>query len=438
MQKISVIGLGKLGAPLLATIAERGFEVVGVDIADSTIEKINKGEVPVEEPDLAKLLKKNRLRIKATKDYSEAIKNTDITLIIVPTPSKKNGTFTNRFVLDAVKNIAKVLKIKNKYHLVVVTSTVIPGSMDKEIVPVLEKVTGKKAGKDFGVCYNPEFIALGSVIKNLLEPDLVLIGESDLRSGRILENFYHKLCINKPPIVRMNFVNAEIAKIALNSYITTKISFANTLMQICEKIPGGNVDDVARALGFDSRIGAKYLKGGLPYGGPCFPRDNRAFNNFAKNLKVKSLLARSSDKINNTLFKYLSSKISSINPKGKIAILGLSYKKDTDVVEESAGIKIANSLAKKHKVIVWDPTAIENAKKLLSPAIRVASSLKNCLSNVDIAVITIPWDEFGKIKPAYFKGNPKKTILIDCWGIVDQVKLQKVANIQLLGQSYNE
>ena len=436
MQTISVIGLGKLGAPLLATIASRGFDVVGIDINPKVVATINQKKAPVDEPGLEQLIAKNHRKIKATSDYDEAINNSDITFIIVPTPSTKNGAFSNEYVVSAIRKIGKVLAKKDKFHLVVVTSTIMPKSMDIEIIPVLEKASGKRLNTDYGVCYNPEFIALGSVIDNLLNPDFVLIGESDRKAGQILEEFYKKFCTNKPPIKRMNFVNAEISKLALNSYITTKISFANTLAQICEKVPGGDVDIVTSAIGQDSRIGSKYLKGALPYGGPCFPRDNRAFASFANKVGVQASLAKATDLVNENMIDQIVKKVAKIgaNKNCKIAILGLAYKPDTDVAEESAGVKIANLLSRKSaKVSVWDPRAMARARKLLSPKILFARSLRNCLTKSDIIIIATPWPEFKSIKPSDLAINGKKPFLLDCWRILDRLKYDKVAFYQTVG-----
>lgn len=436
MQTISVIGLGKLGSPFLATCASRGFNVIGLDVNSHFVDLINQGKAPVDEPNLAQLIVENRKKIKATPDYSEAINNSSITFIIVPTPSIKSGAFSNEYVISAARNIGKVLANKDKFHLLVITSTIMPKSMDIEIIPALEKASAKRLNRDFGVCYNPEFIALGSVIDNLLNPDFVLIGESDKNSGEMLESFYRKFSVNKPPIVRMNFVNAEIAKIALNSYITTKISFANTLAQICEQVSGGDVDQVTAAIGLDTRVGNKYLKGALPYGGPCFPRDNRAFFSFANEVGVRAELAKAADLVNENMTVQIVKTVEEIaaNKNSKIAILGLAYKPDTDVAEESAGVKIANLLSRKSaKVYVWDPKAMARARELLSPKILFARSLRDCLAKSDIIIIATPWPEFKGIKPSDLAVSGKRPFLLDCWRILDRVKYDKVAFYQTVG-----
>jgi len=418
--KVSVIGLGKLGSPMVAAFASRGFEVIGVDVNSEFVRLINEGKPPVFETDLDEYLKKNKERISATKDYREAVLNSEITFIIVPTPSEKDGNFSTQYVVQAGKEIGKALKEKPNFHLVVLTSTVTPGSTEGDLLPVLEEYSGKKCGIGFGLCYNPEFIALGSVINGLLNPDFVLIGESDKRSGDILESFYKDFCLNNPPIKRMSIINAEITKIALNTYVTTKISYSNMLAELCEKIPGGNIDVVTDALGCDRRIGHKYLKGALGYGGPCFPRDNRALIFTAKRFGVELPIAEATDKINQHQVERLVEKVLSLLPEnGKVCILGLSYKPETNVIEESQSVEIAKEISEKGiSVIAFDPQAMENAKKVLNK-VSFANSLKEAVEQADLILITVPWKEFKEIQPHWLKDG---AILFDCWRILDPKK----------------
>jgi len=411
--KISVIGLGKLGTPLLACFASRGHEVIGVDLNPDFVNLINQGKSPVSEPGIPTLLRKNKKRIKATQAYKEAILNSNFTFIIVPTPSSKDGRFLNSYVKAAGKEIGKALKEKQGFHLVSLVSTVSPGATESELLPILEKYSGKKAGKGFGLCYNPTFIALGSAIFTILYPDFILIGEQEKKSGNLLEKFYQALCPTHPPIKRMATINAEITKIALNTYVTTKISYANMLAQLCERTPEGDVDAVTGALGCDSRIGSKYLKGALGYGGPCFPRDNRALLSYGRGLGIPLPLAEATDKINQKQIPNLIRKIVSLlSKKGKVGILGLSYKPDTDVIEESQSLLLAKALLRcRIPVIAYDPRALENTRKVLENKIIFASSARECVRRADIIVLATPWPEFRKIKKIDFK-NKK---LIDCW-----------------------
>lgn len=417
--KISVIGLGKLGLPLAATIASKGFEVIGVDINKQVVSDLNNGWTGLSEPNLLNLIRKFKKNLSATTEIRKAILGSEITFIITPTPSQKNGYFSLRYVNPVIKEIAKVLKEKDEYHLVVVISTVMPGSMDY-IKNLLKTNSGKKNTTNFGLCYNPEFIALGSVINNLFNPDFILIGESDKNAGDILENFYKRYCENNPKISRMNYVNAELTKISVNTFVTTKISYANMLSEICENLPGGNVDVVTSALGLDSRIGEKYLKGGSAFGGPCFPRDNLAFISLAKKLKVTKEIPYATHKTNVIQIERLTRLVMKYyHTNSSIGILGLSYKPFTDVIEESAGLILSKELRrKKIKLNLHDPLSLENTKKILGEnGIKYFGNLGECIKASDILVITTNWPEYEKIKDIMIDGKPK--IVIDPWRMFD-------------------
>ncbi|MDP2684884.1 MAG: nucleotide sugar dehydrogenase [bacterium] len=423
--KISVIGLGKLGLPLAITIASKGFEVIGVDINKQVVNDLNKGWTHLSEPNLLSLIKKYKNNISATTEIKEAILNSEITFIIIPTPSKLNGYFSLKYVSQVIKEVGKVLKLKKSYNLVVLVSTVMPGATDK-ILKSLEKYSGKICGKDFGVCYNPEFIALGSVVYNLLNPDFILIGESDKKAGDFLQDFYIKYLDKKVKIARMNFVNAELTKISVNTFVTTKISYANMLSEICEKLPGGNIDKVTSALGLDLRIGEKYLTGGPSFGGPCFPRDNIAFISLAKNLKTNYYIPFATHKTNLKQIDRLVDKIFSHFKSGNVVgILGLSYKKNTDVIEESTGVNLAKSLKERNVSLnLHDPLALGNSKNILGEKnIKYFQSVQNCIKESDILVITTDWPEYKNIKKSLFKGDHK--IIIDPWRMIDKNSLGK-------------
>jgi UDPglucose 6-dehydrogenase len=323
--RISVVGLGKLGSPLVAVLASKGYEVVGIDTNPHLVDKINNHLAPVEEPLLQELLTKYKARISATTDWTKAVAETDMTTIIVPTPSGADGAFRNDHVLSVVDEVGRVLARKSGYHLVVVHSTTMPGSVGGPIRQRLERASGRKLGPELGLCYNPEFIALGDVINGLLHPDFVLIGESDKEAGGILEGLYRRVVGPHANIARMNFVNAELTKISVNTYVTMKISFANTLGEICDRLEGADVAVVAEAIGRDSRIGAKYLKPAVGYGGPCFPRDTIAFGRVAHLVGGSADLALSTDKINRRQVSRLTEIVSDTIWVGKtIAVLGLS------------------------------------------------------------------------------------------------------------------
>ena len=417
VQAVSIVGLGKLGAPTAACYAYKGFDVVGVDVSMQTVQMINEGHAPVFEPGLEEMIQANRVRLRATTEYEEALLRSDATIILVPTPSDDRHGFSLRYVLEAVEQIGKVLRKKKDYHLVIVTSTVLPGAIDKEIRPMLEAQSSKRCGSDFGLCYNPEFVALGTVIHDFLNPDFILIGESDVRAGELLASCYQRLCDNRPSIVRMNAINAEITKLAVNTFVTTKITFANMMARICEKLPGADVDVVTSALGQDSRIGRKYLRGAIGYGGPCFPRDNLALSFLAEQVGARATLAEATDRANRLQVDYLAGLVKSkLIPGGTIGVLGLTYKPQTDVVEESQGLLLSRALAADNlRVVAYDPAGMKNARRVLGTSVEFAKSVEECVRQSDLIVITIPWREFQFISPELLKKTNKRRTVIDCW-----------------------
>jgi len=433
-RRISVVGLGKLGAPLAACYADKGHRVIGVDVDPRIVRLINEGRPPVFERGLDELLIRCRGRLTATDDYACAVAESDVTIIIVPTPSDATGAFSLRYVLSASKRIGEALRHKDGYHVVALTSTVLPGATEGEIKPVLEARSGKRYGRGFGLCYSPEFIALGSVIRDLRNPDFVLVGESDARAGDEVASLVRTIAENDPPVARMNIVNAEITKLAVNTFVTTKITFANMLARICERMADADVDVVTDALGLDSRIGRKYLRGALGYGGPCFPRDNVALRYVARRLGVQATLAEATDAVNREQVPLLTEVVKSRLPVGgSVGVLGLAYKPDTDVVEESQGLAFTQSLLDAGiPVIVYDPAASDNAKRALTGSVRFASSAAECCRDADVVVVMTAWEEFRRIGPADFDGS-RRPVIVDCWRILDPWRFVECADYVALG-----
>lgn len=412
---ISIIGLGKLGASMAAVYASKGSAVIGVDINPKIVATINKGLSPVVEPGLSELIKTNQSRIRATTNTPKAVAESEIVFIIVPTPSLKNGYFSLVYIKKACQAIGKALAKKDSYTLVVLTSTILPGDSLERIIPILEKTSGKKCGQDFGFCYNPEFIAIGNVIKDLKKPDFFLVGQYDNRSGELLEEFLRKISGPKVAVVRMNLPSAELTKISLNAYVTTKISFANNLAQIAQTIAGINVDEVTAALGMDHRIGPAYLKGGFGFGGPCFPRDNIAFSKMAGRKNVTAPLALSTHRYNEQLAKHIAKNIISHVPQEAIiGVLGLAYKSDTPVTEESHSIKLIKTFLKENfDVSVYDPLAYEFAKTELKDTVYYCRNLKECVSKSDVLIPANLDRNFRNLPQLLPVRKPK--ILIDPW-----------------------
>ena len=435
LPRVSVVGLGKLGAPLAAVLASRGFSVIGLDVNKTLVDAMNAGKMPIVEPQLNELIAANRERLTATMDANEAVQKSDASFVIVPTPSDSTGFFSNRFVLQAMDTLGKALKNKKGYHMVVITSTVMPGTTGTEIKKALEAASGRMVGPDLGLCYNPEFIALGSVVRDMLFPDSILIGESDTKAGDVLQTIYLQMCENKPPVQRMNFVNAELTKISVNTYVTTKISYANMLADICDRIPGADVDAVTKALGADTRIGAKYLKGAMGYGGPCFPRDNVAFAAFARKIGARADVAEATDRINNFQVERLSTLVAKFAKAGtRIAILGLSYKPHTPVVEESHSVKLAARLADAGYVVtVHDPLAQDAALAVLGDKVVGAASIEGAVRECDLLIVATGWPQYKEIAPAWCKRDGQRLTVLDLWRTLPAEKFEEVADLLYLG-----
>ena len=433
--KLSIIGLGKLGSPMVAVFAEKGYSVIGLDINPSFVEALSKGRAPVDEPGLQDMIDRNRERISATMDYQDAVQNSDITFIIVPTPSGTNHLFSNRYVIDSLEHIGKALRIKPGYHCVVVTSTVMPGSTGGELRKVLEAAAGRRVGPELGLCYNPEFIALGTVIRDMLRPDMILIGESDPRAGQMLEDIYKNSTESNPQIQRMNFVNAELTKIAVNTFVTTKISYANMIADMCDHLPGADAGVVNSAVGTDSRIGRRYLKSGMGYGGPCFPRDNKAFAAFGRMIGARCDLAEATDRINDHQLMRLQGAVEgAAAPGATVAILGLSYKQDSGVIEAAQGVMLAQLLSNNgYRVVTFDPRANAAASAVLGPAVAMVDSAAPAIQQADVVVITTPWEVFKEISLDQLQEDGRRRTVIDPWRILSPEAAEGAARHLVLG-----
>jgi UDPglucose 6-dehydrogenase len=415
LKKLSVFGLGKLGACMAATFAQRGYHVLGVDINPEVVGKINAGLPPVDEPLLPETMAETGRRFRATTNPAEAAA-TDASFFIVPSPSLPDGSFSNEFLMRALSPIAQaVRKAKKQDHLFVISSTTTPGACRKVIIPMLEKEIGGKCGRKFGFCYNPEFIALGNVVRGLMSPDMVLIGESDRHAGDLLEELYRKYNLNRPKIARMSITSAELTKISVNSYITAKISFTNQLRLIAEQLEDTDIHAILDAIGSDSRIGHKYLRAGLSYGGPCFPRDNRLVSYAAKQVGLSAPLAEATDHVNEMAKEQLAQQaLTCVQPGDTVAVLGMSYRPDTYIVEESAGLHIAQSLKRSGcRVVVHDYAA----NTLNSPALLEFENLADPAllrkeKRLRAILICNPWPDYRQVK------FPKGVKVFDPWGLL--------------------
>ncbi len=417
VKNVSIIGLGKLGASMVAGMSSRGLNVIGVDINQQAVDAVNAGKAPVQETNLGEMIAENKERIRATLSTDEAVMESDISFVIVPTPSDERGAFSLQYASYAFKSLGQALKKKNGYHVIVLTSTVLPGATRHGLLPILEKESGKKCGKDFGLCYNPEFIALGSVIRDFLNPDFYLLGEFDERSGNLLEQVHNQVSQNEAPVKRMSLENAELAKVAVNSYVTMKISYANMLADFCEHMPGGDVDVVSDALGMDKRIGRKYLTGGFGFGGPCFPRDNVALNFMGGAMGVDTRLLEINDNYNRNLSKKYVEKLEGHLAKGaSVAVLGLAYKPLSHVIEESPGVYLCKALSGAgYRVIGHDNLAAPHAEVALKSLALVTDRLQEALTDADAVIVTTTDKTYTSLTADQILGDRSKLTVVDFW-----------------------
>ncbi len=433
--KISVVGLGKLGLCLAACFASKGYRVLGIDINSNIVAAINAGQSPIAEKGLGELLKRVKKRLQVTSDHRRAIGETDITIVIVATPSDRKDNFSNKYIETALKSLSAALKNSpKKYHLFIVSSTVMPTTINEKLIPLIEKYSNRRLNKGFGVCYIPDFVALGSVIHDFLNPDLVLIGESDKHAGSLSQKLYQSLCPVGTPVFRMSLINAEIVKMALNTFITMKISFANSIANICERIPGGSVDKVCKALGADRRISPYYLKGGLGYGGTCFPRDTGAFRALGKKFKIKTPLVEATEEINNLQNKLLLEKVlraAADSGENSVTVLGMAFKPGTSVITESPGIKLVRSLIEKRfRVYVYDPLAMENTKSKFNSRVIYCASVAEAIAKSKLCVIATSDKIYKTIDSKLLRDNHT---IIDCWRILNRQKLPESTKYIPLG-----
>lgn len=437
MVKISIIGCGFVGLCLAVVAATRGIKTIAVDNDFEKIKKIKSGIIPFYEPKLKDLLDEalnNKLDV--TTDIAYAIKNSDITFVTVGTPANFDGSANLDFIRTSVKDIALTLRDKNEFHLVVIKSTVLPTTTNDIIKPLLENNSMKKIGENIGLVMNPEFLREGSAITDTENPHLIVIGSNDERSSEILELFYRELYGNVIEIITTSLESAELIKYANNSFLATKISFINSIANICQKVPNTDINVIANAIGKDPRIGSLFLKAGPGYGGSCFPKDVNALIDFSKKLGYEPILINATNEVNNQqavkVFELIRNTLGEINGMN-ISILGLAFKKDTDDIRESVSLKLIRYLLEdKATILAHDPMAIENSRKVYGDRIKLFNKVEDCLFNSDCCVVMTDWDEYKELVQSSFK-NMRRAVIIDARRILDKEKFDHEVKFIALG-----
>lgn len=423
---ISVFGLGYVGIPFSIFLAERGLKVYAVDVDRTKISLLTKGISPIYEADLNNALKSvlDHKLIEFTGDPIYAVNNSNISFITVGTPTEEDGTQDLSSLISVMKTIGHVLKNDDKYHIVVVKSTILPETSRKILIPILESKSKKQVGKDFGYVYNPEFIREGKALKDFRNPSRVVLGGSDQYSVEILENLYKKIYRDNVPIITTTIENAEMIKYANNAYLAMKISFINTIARICELTPNADIDTVSKVIGLDPRISPSYMEAGLGFGGSCLPKDLRALIKYAQERGYDPQFLKVIIGVNSQQALWAVEKLENIfgNLKNKIiSILGLTFKEDTDDVRESQSIPLINVLlSRKTKVKVYDPMGMKNFRHTYYYlSVEYASDPIDCIKDSDAVIIATKWSEFKKLKPEDFRKYMKRPIILDGRGLYD-------------------
>jgi UDPglucose 6-dehydrogenase len=424
---ISVFGTGYVGLSMAACFASRGLPTTCFDVDERRVESVSQGKTPFSEPGLDELVAESVANglLKATTDPTSAVLTSGITFVTVGTPSKRDGGIDLGQVKNASRLIGKALASKG-WHLVVVKSTVIPGTTDGIVRPIIERVSGKRCPSDFGLCVNPEFLREGCAVQDNMKPDRIVIGEVDSKSGEALKAFYREFYGEMPPTIDTSAVNAELIKYVNNAFLATKVSFINMIANLCQTLPGADVEEVARGIGLDRRISPSFLNAGLGYGGSCFPKDIKALLTYAGKLKAELPILRATVNINELQpLRAVEMAEKSIGKlKGRrIAVLGLSFKPNTDDVREAVSIKIVKELLRRRALVtVYDPVAAENARGHLGNRVLYTRSSHECIQDADCCIIVTEWDEFSDLSPADFKSKMRRPVIIDGRRALDKMR----------------
>lgn len=443
--KIAIVGTGYVGLVTGLSLATLGHKVICVDNDKNKISKINNGESPFYEPGINELLK-NVLKKKtlyATENLEKSVLESDVTIVAVGTPTVDNKIDLSS-IKKAAEQIGKALGKSRKYHVVAVKSTVLPGVTEKLIKPILEKYSKKKAGV-FGLCMNPEFLREGNALEDALHPDRIVIGQFNDKSGKEFVKIYKKVPV---PKIFTNLWTAELTKYAANALFATLISFSNEIARISESTGKTDVVDVWKSVHLDKRlspyVGKKQVKPGLlnyilsgcGFGGSCFPKDIKALANFAREQKVDAKIIQSVIDVNKTQphqVLLLLKKAVGENLKGKkIAVLGLSFKANTDDIRESAAFPIIEELISQGaKVIAHDPMVYQKAipEQLNNLRVTFAKDINEAIKGSDAAILVTAWDEYLKISPQFFKKNMKHPIVVDGRRVYDKISFLRAGII---------
>lgn len=427
MKKIAMLGVGYVGLVSGTGLADFGNEVICYDIDTTKIEKLNNGEMPIYEPGLIDLVRKNVVkgRLKFTDDLTLAIRESEVIFLAVPTPSGENGEVDLSYIFNAVDQIAKVI---DSFKVIVTKSTVEVGTNDQ----IRERLLSHKIAPEmFEVVSNPEFLREGSAVSDFMRPDRIVIGTSSPKALEIMKEIYRPLYLIETPIVATDIHTAEMIKYASNAFLATKISFINEIANLCELV-GADVQQVAKAMGLDGRIGKKFLHAGPGYGGSCFPKDTLALTKIAEKAGMRSTIVEAVIEANNRQKLRVVEKLLKVLPNlsdKTIGILGLAFKPNTNDVRETPALTVIEEILKRGgQIKAYDPEAMKEMRKYY-PQITYVASTEDAAKGADALIIMTEWNEFRNLDLNYLKSVMKNPIMIDSRNIYDPQKVQAVGFI---------
>ncbi len=423
--KLVIVGTGYVGLVSGACFAEFGYETVCVDKDESRVNELQKTKCPFFEPGMDELLSKhcnNTKLLTFTTSLSEAMQNADIIFITVGTPSNKLEDDAD---LSAVWQVANEIANNIDKYCLVVTKSTVPVGTTKEVKKIISK---KVSNENFDVVSNPEFLREGSAINDFMRPDRVVIGTENIKSTNIMRELYRPLYLLETPIVSTSIESSEIIKYASNSFLATKIGFINQVADLCESV-GADVQDVARAMGIDKRIGSKFLHAGPGFGGSCFPKDVKAFASTAKKYNIDFSILEAVNTSNEIRPIKIAEKIINLkkyNEDSTIALLGLSFKPNTDDMRESTSLKIANYFIERGiKINCYDPVCMDDANKIF-PDLNYCKSPYDACKNADAIILGTEWNEFRALNFNKIKNFIKTPVIFDLRNIYNKEEISKI------------
>jgi len=443
---VSILGTGFIGLCSAACFAQKDIKVLASTHNQKKASIINEFKTPFYEEGLAEILTEVRNNkpelLKCLTNPVQAVLETEISMITQGTPMREDNSINLGYIESTAREIGEALKKSDKYHLVVVRSTVVPGTTRNLVGKTITDVSGKEPGKDFGLCMQPEFLAEGRSIEDTLRPDRIIIGEVDERSGAMLQELYEYFYgdhLKNCPIKRMNLESAELVKYGNNCLLATKISYANEFANLAELVPNVDVVQVMEGVGLDYRINHRFLGAGVGFGGACFHKDVNAITKWSRSKgyisKILEAVLERNDLRAIRIVDIAEGLVGKLEDK-KITLLGLSFKPGTDDMREAPSIRVINELLKRNvtDIIGYDPKAKESAEEAIGDKIKYADSIEQALKGTDCTLLITEWDDFRALTPDDFKKHMKTPNLVDGRRIYDYETFDKALSFRAMGR----